>query len=307
MPPLIPEVAGRRLIVPISRGCVGHCTYCIVKNALGALRSYPTENIIDYVKYALGKDFIELFITAQDTAIYGKDLPNDTNLIGLLRSILSLQGNFMLRIGMMTPNHAWEIREGLVDVLQDERVYQFIHLPLQSGDDKILKMMGRQYDSKLFIRLVRYFREKLPDLSVVTDVIVGFPEEDNNSFKRTIEVIQAIAPEKVNISRFTPRPHTLARSLPQINDSTKRSRSKQMTEICRAIYITKRGQLVGKTLKAIPLRKRDTFFYGRTSSFIPVVFEQNEFLRVGHMYRTYVTGVSESGIRGKTILESELD
>ena len=304
-PPLIPEIVGRRLIIPISRGCVGHCTYCIVKNALGTLRSYPSQNIIDCVKYALGKDFVELFITAQDTAIYGKDLSGDTDLFGLLRSILSLEGNFMMRIGMMTPNHAWEIREGLVDILRDERVYQFIHLPLQSGDDKILRAMGRQYDSGSFIRLVKYFREKLPGLCVVTDVIVGFPGEGNDSFEKTIKVLQAIEPEKVNISRFTPRPHTLAKGLPQVKDSIKRSRSKQMTEICRTISITKKRQLVGKTLKAIPLRKRGKFFYGRSSSFIPIVFEQNEFLHVGHIYKTYVTGTGENGIRGKTILESE--
>lgn len=298
LPPLHPKVVNGRLIVPIARGCLGNCSYCIVKKALGNLRSYPPDYIINCIRNSIAENPSEIFITAQDVAVYGRDLQTDVNLVDLVNEILNMEGKFMVRLGMMTPNRVSVIKERLLDLLKNERVYKFLHMPLQSGDDDILKSMGRQYDSKSFIELANFFRSKIPDLTLVTDVIVGFPEEDNYAFKRTIEVIDSVKPDKVNISRFTPRPHTIANLMPQVPDRVKASRSREMTKICRKISVERRKMFVGSTTKVITLKSKGSTFYGKTHSFVPILLEATVGTKTGEFYRTYISGLSVIGFKG---------
>jgi len=298
LPPLYPKVVNRRLIVPVARGCLGNCSYCIVKKALGDLRSYPPEHIIDCIKNTLTEKPLEIFITAQDTAVYGRDLHSHTDLVTLVNEILKFEGNFMIRIGMMTPNGAIAIKDRLLGLFRNERVYKFLHIPLQSGDDEILKSMGRQYDSRSFIELANFFRENIHDLTLVTDVIVGFPGEDDRSFRRTVEVIKAVKPDKVNISRFTPRPHTIANLMPQIPARIKATRSMEMTKICKMISLMRRREFLGTITKILTLKSMGPVFYGKTHSFIPILLKPLAYTEIGKFYEANISGLSSSGFKG---------
>jgi tRNA A37 methylthiotransferase MiaB len=204
----------------------------------------------------------------------------------------------MIRIGMMTPNGAIAIKDRLLGLFRNERVYKFLHIPLQSGDDEILKSMGRQYDSRSFIELANFFRENIHDLTLVTDVIVGFPGEDDRSFRRTVEVIKAVKPDKVNISRFTPRPHTIANLMPQIPARIKATRSMEMTKICKMISLMRRREFLGTITKILTLKSMGPVFYGKTHSFIPILLKPLAYTEIGKFYEANISGLSSSGFKG---------
>ncbi len=136
---------GKIGIIPIADGCAGNCNFCITKLARRKLRSYPLRSIIESAKFALSKGAVELELTGQDTAAYGLDYGASIRLPEVVRQVADLEGDFMIRIGMMTPEQASSIIDELIDVLKLKNVYKFIHLPVQSGDDEVLKLMNRKY------------------------------------------------------------------------------------------------------------------------------------------------------------------
>ncbi len=195
-------------IIPVSYGCLGSCAYCCVTLARGSLRSHRIEDIVERAKNDMVLCARELWITAQDTASYGRDL--GTNLAELLRALCHVEGEFWIRVGMMTPNMANDILEELVEIFLDDHVFKFIHLPVQSGNNKTLKLMRRSYSVDDFKRIVAAFRESLPEITVSTDVICGFPGESEDAFEDTLRLIEEVKPDIVNVSKFFARPNTLA-------------------------------------------------------------------------------------------------
>ena len=195
-------------IVPVSYGCLGSCAYCCVVFARGRLRSYDIRDILKRVREDLDLGLREFWITSQDTACYGKD--KGTNLAALLHAICSIKENFRVRVGMMTPNNALDIIDDLVEAFQDERVFKFIHVPVQCGDDDVLKRMRRFYAVNDFRRVVRTFRTSFPDITLATDVICGFPGETEEAFQRTLRLMEEVRPDIVNVSKFFARPNTAA-------------------------------------------------------------------------------------------------
>jgi len=195
-------------IVPINYGCLGSCAYCCVVFARGSLRSYSIQEIVERVRTDLASGVREFWITSQDTACYGKD--KGTNLASLLKALCGIEGDFKIRVGMMTPNFAKSILEDLVEVFQSEKIFKFIHLPVQSGDEKVLKNMRRFYCVKDFKDIVNTFRSSFSDITLATDVICGFPRETEEAFERTLRLIEEVQPDIVNVSKFFARPQTIA-------------------------------------------------------------------------------------------------
>ena len=198
-------------IIPINYGCLGSCAYCCVVFARGRLRSYGVQEIVDRVKEDLSMGSREFWITSQDTACYGRD--KSTNLAELLNSISSVEGDFNLRVGMMTPDNVLCILEDLVEAFRGDRVFKFVHLPVQSGDDEVLKHMRRFYSVDDFRRIVNAFRTSFPELTLATDVICGFPGEDEEAFHRTLRLIEEVKPDIINVSKFFARPRTPAAAM----------------------------------------------------------------------------------------------
>ncbi len=195
-------------VIPINYGCLGSCAYCCVVFARGRLRSYNLEEITDRLREDLEAGAKEFWVTSQDLACYGRDL--GTNLVELLETLVNVEGDFRIRVGMMTPNMVIDIADDLVAVFKNEKVFKFLHLPLQSGDDGVLKRMRRCYTVKEFKEIVSAFRTAFSEVTLASDVICGFPGETQKAFESTLRLIQEVKPDIVNISKFFPRPKTAA-------------------------------------------------------------------------------------------------
>lgn len=290
---------GLQYTIPIAEGCLGNCSYCIVKVARGRLRSFNPNCIVDAVKNAVNKGAKEVRLTAQDTAAYGYDI--GVTLPELINKIAEIPGDFMIRIGMMTPNNALRILSELIDAYKNEKVYQFLHLPLQSGDNRILKLMNRKYSVEEFKEIVYKFRSKYPELFLATDVIVGFPTEDEEAFKNTCKAIVETRPDKIHVSRFSPRPHTKAASMPQIIEPVKKRRSRIMTELSFKIGLERNRKLIGKIRDALPLEigKKSTIKARLKNYKIVIIKEQN--IKLGEWVKVKITGATPIQLEGKII------
>jgi MiaB-like tRNA modifying enzyme len=195
-------------ILPINFGCLGSCAYCAVVFARGKLKSYSIPEIIDRVKTDVVGGTREFWVTSQDTAAYGREIGK--NLAELLHAIGNVEGDFKVRVGMMTPNMIVDMQNNLIEAYKSPKVFKFLHFPIQSGDDQVLKNMRRFYTTAEFKESVAMFRAAFPDLTLATDVIVGFPGETEQAFENTLQLLRDVKPDVTNVSKFFARPKTAA-------------------------------------------------------------------------------------------------
>ncbi|MFH1972270.1 MAG: tRNA (N(6)-L-threonylcarbamoyladenosine(37)-C(2))-methylthiotransferase [archaeon] len=208
-------------IIPISQGCLGNCAYCSVKFARGSLKSYTEEEILKEIEQV--KDYKIIHLTSQDCGCYGKDI--NTNIISLLKKIISLGGNFKVKMGMANPEHVLPILNELIEVYKSDRIIKILHIPVQSGSNKVLKEMKRKYTVEQFKKIVKTFRKEIPEIHILTDIILGYPTESKLDFQATLNLIKEIKPEVLNTSKFAPRPKTEAAKLKQLKSEVIKQRS----------------------------------------------------------------------------------
>ncbi|MEM2971725.1 MAG: tRNA (N(6)-L-threonylcarbamoyladenosine(37)-C(2))-methylthiotransferase [Candidatus Bathyarchaeia archaeon] len=263
-------------IVPINYGCLGSCAYCCVVFARGRLRSYGVKEIIERVRQDVDSGVREFWLTSQDTACYGRDL--NTNLAELLHTICEVNGDFKIRVGMMTPNMAIAILNDLIQAFKNERVFKFLHLPLQSGDNEILRLMQRFYTTEDFKRIVDAFKTAFPMLTLATDVICGFPGESADAFEKTMQLIAEIKPDIVNISKFFARPRTAAAKMPNsLSFSEIKRRSAKASSLARQIAYESNQRWVGWTGEIlIDEVGKDGSWVGRNFAYKPIVVKTAE-------------------------------
>ncbi len=215
-------------IVQISEGCVSDCAYCIVKKARGKIRSFLPDKIVEEVKNARQSGCKEFWLTSQDTACYGYE--KGITLPELLEKITTeVKGKYFLRVGMMNPRNVLPVLEPLIEAYHDPQLFKFLHLPVQSGSDKVLERMNRNYKSEDFKHIVKAFRKALPKLTLWTDVITGFPGESKEDFEETYQLIKEIEPDYVNVSKFGARPGTKAADMKPLDSKVVKRRSKKMS------------------------------------------------------------------------------
>ncbi len=217
-------------IIPISEGCLGSCTYCCVKNARGMLNCYDPRNILENVKYQLKQGIKQIYLTSQDCSTYNF---NDTRLVDLVKAIVDLNYEFSLRIGMINPSFLLEDLGQLVSILNFKKVYQFLHVPIQSGSNDVLKKMRRTYLISDLLDKIDTLRKEFPYLTISTDIICGFPGETEYDFYRTINFVKWLKPEILNISKFTPRPGTVAKEMEQLDSKMIKERSIRLSKVFR--------------------------------------------------------------------------
>lgn len=217
-------------IIPISEGCEGSCTYCCVKNARGKLYCYNPHNIVENVKYQLKQGIKQIYLTSQDCSTFQY---NNVNLFNLVKSIVNLPYKFFLRIGMINPSFLITNLNQLISIFNLDKIYQFLHIPIQSGCNKILKTMQRKYLISEIAEKIEILRKNFPDLTISTDIICGFPGETEYDFYRTLNFIKWLKPEILNISKFTARPGTIAKQMDQIDSRTIKQRSIRLSKIFR--------------------------------------------------------------------------
>nr|AOZ56183.1 2-methylthioadenine synthetase [uncultured korarchaeote] len=288
-----PQYTGITAIVPVEEGCLGSCTYCITRFARGKLKSYPLNSIIERIKLYIRKGAKEIFLTGQDISAYGKDI--GLTIIDLLEAVTRIEGSFRVRVGMLNPLHVVDRVEELVKVYRDEKIYKFFHIPVQSGSDKILSLMGRNYSVKDFLKIIETVRKAYPYGTLSTDVIVGFPSETEQDFMDTVKLIETVKPEIVNISRFSPRPGTKAANMEQLPKHIVKNRSRRLTEISRRIKYKRNKQLLGKEFAALVVKNIGSWFMARTDVYRPVIISK---AKLGAFIRVKVVDATSRGLIG---------
>jgi len=221
-------------IIPISEGCLGSCTYCCVKNARGRLNCYNPESIIENAIHQLKQEIKQIYLTSQDCSTY---LYKNTRLLELVQKLVNLDYKYFLRIGMLNPHFLIENLEQLISVYQFDKVYQFLHVPIQSGSDKVLNKMNRTYIISEIKGNLEILKNKFPHITISTDIICGFPGETDNDYQKTIDFIKWLKPEILNISKFTPRPGTQAKKMKQLDGRVIKERSIRLSNIFRQYLI----------------------------------------------------------------------
>ena len=239
-------------ITQISEGCMGDCSYCIVRLAKGFLNSYPAENIIKNIQNDLDSGCREIWLTSQDCSAYGLDKPQKKIFLpDLLKSILAIKGKFQLRLGMSNPNHILPILDELSEIYKNPKMFKFLHIPLQSGSDKVLKEMNRRYKSEDFVKIIKKLRKKIPDITVSTDIIVGYPTESEEDFEETIELLRETRPDIINIARFWPMPGTKASALTGLPQKVIMERTQKLMALHKRIALENNSKWIGWTGKAL--------------------------------------------------------
>jgi len=275
-PRLLPQLqSGVTAIIPISLGCKGSCTYCATRFARGGLRSYRPDDIVQKASGLVQRGYKEFLLTSQDTGCYGHDIGAD--LPKLISAITDLDGEFRLRIGMMNPNHASAMLGDLIEAYGDDKVFKFLHLPVQSGSERVLKDMKRLYGTDTFQDIIEEFRNSFPDLYLATDVIVGFPGETEEDFQETLDLIMACRPDKVNITRYSARPGTIAAKMTQFPDRIKKDRSRVLSKLVHKISKEINMQYLGRNVDVLITNKgKKGRMVGRMDNYKPVICDGNE-------------------------------
>lgn len=219
-------------IVPILSGCNNECSYCSVKLVKGKLESYAKKDILDEVNAALKDGCKEIWITSQDNAAYETEEIWRSSLPELLKEIIEIDKDFKVRVGMVNPNNLRPIIDDMIEVYKSPKIFKFIHVPLQSGNDEILAKMRRNYTVEDFKELINKFKIEIPNLTFATDIIVGFPGETVDQFNDSLDVIKELRPDALNISKFIARPRTESYYMKdKVEGGATKDRSRIMTDI----------------------------------------------------------------------------
>ena len=263
------------VIIPISEGCLGNCSYCVSRFARGVLKSFDEKEILRKIEKALDLGFKEIQLTSQDLAIYGLDR-GKPSLPDLLNEILKIKENFRVRLGMMNPFFAKRIFSKILKLMESEKIYKFLHLPLQSGSERILKAMNRGYKLKEILKLISQFKKKFKNSLLATDIILGFPMETEKDFKETIKMVKKIKPEILHIFKYSKRERAPASKLKDFPDKIKKERSRILTKISREICEKENKKYLLKKFEALITEKRKDTFLARLPSYKAVILKEGK-------------------------------
>ena len=297
------RVNSRIGIVPISYGCLGSCSYCCVRFARGKLRSYGVADVVGRVERDVADGVREIWLTSQDTAAYGVDL--GTSLPELLKAVCAVEGEYFVRVGMMTVNNLLVFLDELLEAFRDRKVFKFLHLPVQSGDDRVLKGMNRFYSRDDFVGVVERFRRVFPWSTVATDVIVGFPGESEEAFRRSCELVEEVKPDVVNVSKFFGRPGTAALDMElKVDGLVVKGRSRVLSGLVRRVALECNRRWVGWKGRVLvdevgKVGKGDCVV-GRNLAYKPVVVADARGL-LGNFVSVEVVDAFQSYLKGEIV------
>ncbi|MDP3395773.1 MAG: radical SAM protein [Methanoregula sp.] len=261
-------------IVQISQGCLGHCTYCLTRLARGSLKSFSKEEILLQVQNFVRSGIPEIQLTAQDVSAWGRDCGR--TFPELLVAINKIPGRFMVRVGMMNPTTVNDCLDDLVDAFSYDRIFKFVHIPFQSGSDAVLTRMGRQYTVAECEKIVAAFRKRYPDITIATDMIVGFPKETKTDFSMSCDLIDRVRPNKVNITRYSCRPFTPVSSEKDFPDSVKKDRSRILNSRAELLYGLLNRPLLGTVVPFIVTEIiREGSVMARAANYTGIVLNEN--------------------------------
>ncbi len=258
-------------IIPINEGCLGACTFCKTKLARGTLMSYDPDAIVRQFQSALDGGVKEFWLTSQDTGAFGLDMKTD--IVELLERLCGLPSphEYRIRLGMCNPDFALRFLDGLARVLNHPRMFKFLHLPVQSGSNKVLKDMNRLYSKEEALHVVKILRSRVPDLTLASDVICGYPTETEEDFEETMGLCKDIDFDVLNINKFYPRAGTKAALLKPLPSQVLKARTQRLTKL---FNLHSNAKWIGRTSTVLfdePGKPGTTM--GRNDSYKPVVIK----------------------------------
>ncbi len=264
--------------VSVMRGCDSFCSYCVVPYLRGREKSRPSVLVVEEVEKLAGSGVREICLLGQNIAAYGKGLDEKIDFAGLLEKVNKVEG--ILRIRFLT-SHPGDVKDNmLLKIKELDKVCESIHLPLQAGSDRILKLMKRRYTPDYYKKLVEKVRSLMPEAGITTDIIVGFPGETDEEFKETREMMEEIRFDGAFIYKYSTRPGTKAASMSgQVEGKVKQERIEELLVLQRKTSGEKNKELTGEKVEVLvegKSRKDSSSLFGRTRTDKNVVFESED-------------------------------
>ena len=255
-----------RAFVKIQDGCNNFCSYCIIPYTRGNVRSKRKEDVINEITNLINYGHKEVVLTGIHTGNYHD---NDYDFADLLNDVVKIKGLKRLRISSI---EITEINERVIDVIKNNDILvDHMHIPLQSGSNEILKLMNRKYDINYFINKINELRSIRPDISITTDVIVGFPFETEDLFEKTINNIKKINFSKLHVFPYSRREGTKADLMDnQVDDVTKKNRAHVLIELSKELELNYMNKFIGKEIEFIPETYKDDYLYGHTGNYLAI-------------------------------------
>ena len=255
-----------RAFVKIQDGCENFCSYCIIPKVRGKCRSKDPKKAIEEITSLVNNGYKEIILTGIHTGNYGVDI--NTNLAALLKEIVKIDGLKRLRISSI---EATEINDEILDIIKNNPVIvNHFHIPIQSGSDKVLKLMNRKYDTTKFKEIIKKIREIIPDVSITTDIITGHPGENDDEFLNTLNTVKEIEFSKLHVFPYSVREGTPSSKLPQIPDYVKKNQTDKLLELYKEFEIKYMKKFLSKNLDVLVEVSKDGYSYGHTTNYLAV-------------------------------------
>lgn len=255
-----------RAFIKIQDGCNNFCAYCIIPYTRGSVRSKPREDILNEIDHLTLNGHKEIVLTGIHTGNYGSEFDN-YDFADLLNEIVKIKKLSRIRISSI---EITELNDRVLEIIKNNNVLvDHLHIPLQSGSDEILKLMNRKYDTKYFIEKINKIRKIRPDISITTDVIVGFPNETDKNFNETIETIKKVDFSKLHVFPYSKREGTKAATMEgQIKEEVKKQRVMELLKLSKELENKYMNKFIGKTLTFIPEVYKDRYLIGHTGNYL---------------------------------------
>lgn len=284
-------------IVEIASGCLSECTFCQTKLSKGDLTSYRIGDIVRQVETEISEGCKEVWLTSTDNGCYGFDI--GTDLPALVDAVSEIPHDFRIRVGMMNPMYMPRIKERLIESFDNDKVYKFLHIPVQSGSDKVLHDMKRGHTSGTYREIVKKAKARFPEFTISTDIIVGFPSETSEDFAETVKLLEETRPDVVNLSRYSARPGTEAAEWEQIDVAEVKRRSKAVFDMINKIALENNQRWIGWEGAVLFNEKTDEGIKGRNFAYKPVFVRDD--VEIGQTHAIEIIGASTSSLTGKIV------
>ena len=261
-----------RAFVKIQDGCENFCSYCIIPFVRGKCRSKEMTKVISEIKELVNNNYQEVVLTGIHTGNYGVDL--DTNFANLLKEIVKIEGLKRIRISSI---EITELTDEVLEVIRDnEVIVDHLHIPLQAGSNEVLKLMNRKYDIDKFFEIIEKIRSIRPNISITTDVIVGFPGETEEMFNKTIDTCKKLELTKIHVFPYSERKGTKAMELPNhLQNDEKKKRARQLLEVSKELELAYAKKHLNKEVEVLIEENKDNYSIGHTSNYLHVKIKGN--------------------------------
>ncbi len=292
--------------VPIGNGCDNFCTYCVVPYARGREVYRPAKDIITEVRDLIGKGYKEITLIAQNVNSYyspqfGNKKARQINFAQLLKQVNDISGNFWLRFATSHPKDM--SRELIETIAVNSKICKHIHLPIQAGDNEVLKAMNRKYTRREYLDLILAIKKQIPGVAISTDIIVGFPGETNSQFNKTVDVFNQVKFDQAYIARYSPRPGTAAAKLTDnVSATEKKKREKILTELLKKHSRQYNKKLINKILTVLIVAKnKKNEFIARTETNKTVIIPFTSQYKTGEFVKVKIISAQDFGLTAEFV------